>query len=70
MTTLRPLTYAFRMNAGHTYSIEAEHEPSLSLGPGGHVRVTAFDRDANGNASAVPLLRTPEDIASCRRWSP
>lgn len=70
VATLRPLTYAFRMRAGHSYSIEVEREPSLGLGPKGNARIIAFDRDPNGDGRAVPSAHNPEDIAACRRWSP
>jgi hypothetical protein len=70
VATLPSLTYAFRMRAGGTYSIDLEIDPALGLGPDGTGRVVAREQDAQGRTSIVPRVRDSARVDDCRRWVP
>jgi hypothetical protein len=60
-------TFAFRMQAAHTYAIDlrAIGDDTMS----GEVRIDAWDSDAGGAKTAVPPARSGADIDACRAWS-
>jgi len=63
------LTYAFRMQAGHTYEVEirpADNTGTTSV----DAAVRALDRDAKGGATAVPPIASPAEIDACQTWTP
>jgi hypothetical protein len=68
--SLPALTYAFRMRAGGTYTINLEQAPSLGQGPMGRAQIIARGEDSEGRSSVVPLVRSQEQIDSCLRWVP
>jgi hypothetical protein len=68
--TLPPLTYAFRMRAGHGYVIELQRDPTIGLGPHGTGRIVAYEQDAAGRVSYVPRVRGRAAVAACLRWAP
>jgi hypothetical protein len=68
VATLPPLTYAFRMRAGGSYSIDFEIDPSLGVGPTGTGRVVAREHDAQGRAGVVPPVQNSAEIDACREW--
>jgi hypothetical protein len=70
ITTLRPLTYAFRMTAGGTYAINVDVDPTLGLGPNGSAHVVARAQDAHGGVTVVPAVRARADVDACRQWRP
>jgi hypothetical protein len=70
ITTLRPLTFAFRMTAGGTYAINLDMDPTLGLGPNGTAHVVARAQDAHGGITVVPTARARADVDACRQWRP
>lgn len=63
------LTYAFRMQAGHTYEVEirpADNTGTTSV----DAAVRALDRDGKGGANAVPSIASTADIDACQAWRP
>jgi hypothetical protein len=69
VATLPRLRYAFRMRAGHTYTIEVEPAPALGFGPTGDAQIIALDNDGQGNESEVPVVRGRDDIEACWKWT-
>jgi hypothetical protein len=68
ITTLPPLTFAFRTAAGGTYAINVNVDPALGMGPNGTGHVVAREQDAHGNITVVPAARDRTAIDACRRW--
>jgi len=68
VASLPPAVYAFRTQAGHTYEIEVQIEPSS--GPVGPITIRAWDRDALGGAGEVSPIRSTQEIDDCMRWRP
>jgi hypothetical protein len=63
------LTYAFRMQARHTYEIEvrpADNPAHTSIDAAVH----AWDRDEQGRATPVPPIASMEEMDACQAWKP
>jgi hypothetical protein len=67
--TLPSLVYAFRMRAGHSYSIAIEPEPELGRRSTFSAKVGATETDAQGKRSRVPAAHSSDDISECVRWA-
>jgi len=68
ITTLPPLTFAFRMAAGGTYAISVNIDAGLGLGPNGTGHVVAREQDARGHITVVPAVRDRAAVDGCRQW--
>lgn len=62
--------YAFKMQAGHSYEIDAQLQPgnySLGTGTVGGVKIKAVERDARGSVlGAIAPVRTAAEARACR----
>jgi hypothetical protein len=63
------VTYAFRMQAGHTYEIEVRPADNTGYTSVDAV-VRAWDRDAKGGARAVPPIASTTEIDACQVSKP
>jgi hypothetical protein len=70
VASLPLLTYAFRMRAGSSYSIDVEIDPALGQGPTGRGRIVAREQDAQGRTSIVPPVQDSSSVDDCRQWPP
>jgi len=65
--------FAFRMRAGHSYSIEVRLVPGrdgLGSGTVGGAEIKAIERDANGSRlQTVAAAHSEAEIESCRAWA-
>jgi hypothetical protein len=63
------LTYAFRMQAGHTYELEVRPADNTGYTSVDAV-VQAWDRDAQGGATAVSPIASTAEVDACQGWKP
>jgi hypothetical protein len=68
VTHLPRIVYAFKMRAGHWYSVELKHSASSSSV--WRINILAFDRDGGGAATQVPAATTEQQIQDCMQWRP
>jgi hypothetical protein len=62
------LVFAFRMQAGHAYEIQAQRQGSGS--ETGNIKMHAVELDARGKRVAeVPPVRTKAEAEACRAWA-
>jgi hypothetical protein len=63
--------YAFRMRAGHTYTIEAPRKGATpSPRAPGAVQTIAREENRHGHVAYVPIAMSSYDINACRQWVP
>lgn len=63
--------YAFRMRAGHTYTIEAPRRGATpSARAPNAVHTIAREENRDGHVAYVPVAMSEYDIAACRQWMP
>jgi hypothetical protein len=60
-------TFAFRMQAAHTYAIDLRAIGDATMS--GEVRIDAWDSEAGGDKRPVPPARGTADIDACRAWA-
>lgn len=71
VASMPKLTYAFRMRAGHSYSVElVPDRRTLGTLSYAQARVVAHDEDAHGSSVAVTEAHDAASITACLAWSP
>jgi hypothetical protein len=66
----RSRVYAFRMSAGHTYTIEVPRGTALACNDPRRTCSVAREENRNGHVAFVPPAMSKYDIETCRQWRP